>query len=69
MEIIRGTLEKKRPYCSAAFLDITQAFDKILASRPLVQNQKNPSPCILQNITIISNGYYFKKNSKMESKP
>jgi hypothetical protein len=27
-EIIRGALEKKQ-YCSAAFLDITQAFDKV----------------------------------------
>jgi hypothetical protein len=27
-EIVRGTLEK-RQYCSAAFLDITQAFDKL----------------------------------------
>jgi hypothetical protein len=27
-----------------------------MARRPLVQNQKNPSPCILQNFRIISNG-------------
>jgi hypothetical protein len=33
-EIINGTLEKKQ-YCSAAFLDITQAFDKVWHPRLL----------------------------------
>jgi hypothetical protein len=47
---------RKKQYCSVASLDITQAFDKALHPRPLVQNQENPSPCILQNIEIISNG-------------
>jgi hypothetical protein len=36
-----------KEHCSAAFLDITQAFEKIIAPRPLFQNQKNPYSCIL----------------------
>jgi metal-sulfur cluster biosynthetic enzyme len=30
-----------------------------MAPRPLIQNQKNPSPCILKNIRITSNGQIF----------
>jgi hypothetical protein len=38
-QIIRGTLQKKE-YCSAAFLDITQAFDKIRHPGLLFKIQK-----------------------------
>lgn len=67
VEVVSQTLERKR-YCSAAFLDITQAFDKVWHTGLLYKLKKNlPPPIYVILKSYLQNRHFFVKVKEEQS--